>query len=104
MLVGLTVTFHVPPELLLPPLLVVARERRVLGAGMPEATVDEHRDPFLGEEDVGPAPGHTRQRGIHPEPVTSPMESATEQHLRLRVAAALTTHPAAHTGERRTRL
>lgn len=53
--VFLAVTFHIACKLLLPPVAIVFRKDTVAWAGMPEASINKHRDTCAGKCDVGAA-------------------------------------------------
>lgn len=66
--VGVLVPSFVPLELPLPPLLVGRRSSAVLRAAVPEAPVDEHRQPLFREGDVDLSSGKPFDLELDAEP------------------------------------
>lgn len=91
-LVVATVPSNVEVELRSPPLPVCRWEVPVLGACMPEASVDEYRDPPAREHDVGLASDPSHWSMINPEAKPAPMQLAAEGELGTSVAAAVGLH------------
>ena len=91
-LVIATVAVSVDSQLGLPPFPVRFREDSVIGAGVPEASVDEHGDTKARERDVDVAPWSTWRLMIDSEPEPSAVEFAPERELRPGVAAAVGSH------------
>lgn len=93
--VGLAIALEIASQFGFPPGGVVGGLCSVLGAGVPEATVDEHCDPSACEEDVSSPARQPRQRRIDPEPPPAGMQEAAQGNLGLGVASALTAHSGA---------
>src|SRR5690606_24397429 len=72
---------------------VVLRQRSVVGASVPEASVDERGDPLAGEHDVRSAP--KAWQGGEIDPVAEPhrVERSADGQLRCGVSPGLTLHP-----------
>jgi hypothetical protein len=90
--VRLTVPRDVLRELLGPPAAVRHRGSPVLGAGVPEAPVDEHRQATPGERDVGASTSHPGQGQVHAKPKTSPVQLTPERHLGRSITSGLSGH------------
>jgi hypothetical protein len=90
-LVGVAVPAHVAFDLLSPPTGIALRARAVLGAPMPEASVDEYRDPCGREQQVSTA-SHPWENGINAVPETPREKQTADGYLRPCVPLALTDH------------
>lgn len=88
------ITFEVRLQLLHPPLPIGMRRSAVLWAGMPEAPVEEHRDPFLRKDQVRTGSRHTRNGPIHPEAETASMQPSSHLHLEGCIPSRCVVHPA----------
>lgn len=70
-------------ELQTPPLGVGLGQMGVFRAGVPEAPVDEHRDPRAAQQDVGTPTAITARHGpVDDEPHTAPVQSTTQCQFR----------------------
>jgi hypothetical protein len=67
----------------------------VLGAAVPEAAVDVHRDPGRAEDDVGAAPQAREGLAVHAVAQAPRMQMPAQGELGGGVAGALELHPAA---------
>jgi hypothetical protein len=85
--VFLAITFYIPSEFGPPPVTVVLGQNAVLWTGMPEASVDENRDPCRGERDVGSS---GKFPTINSKPQASAVQLLPEQYFR---AAGGSWHP-----------
>ena len=91
--VRLGVALTVAHDLLLPVVgMGLGRRSAVLGAAVPEAAVDEHRDLEACEDDVGPAAQVGKGAGV--DPITQPMgvQQTPHGHFRLRIARPIGLH------------
>ena len=79
-----------------PPISVVDRSRCVLGAGMPEAPVDEHDHSRSREQDVRPSARHPWERSIDPETPAAGVQQPTQSDLRRGVTTTLSAHTCMH--------
>ena len=91
--VGGAVPLDVPGQLRRPVPLVVLWLRTVLGAGVPEAAVDEHRHLARGERDIRADPfGGQVEAEILPVSVAHRVQRAAQRQLRPRVGPAIRFH------------
>lgn len=91
--ISVVVASAVRSELRLPPSCVSLRSHPVVGAAVPEASIDEHRHLCRPEEDVSTSPGHPRKRGVHPVAKSPAVQYPPDSELRLGVATARVRHP-----------
>lgn len=87
--VRLTVALDVARELGGPPLTVGRGLGGVLRAAVPEAAVDHYGDLRSGEEQVGAAPGHAGERGVHAIAQTTSVQVTAEEEFGLGIARPL---------------
>ena len=88
LLILTAVSLDVVIKLRLPPVMVVLGEHGMVRAHVPEASVNEDRDPGPREHDVRP----TREGGLNPEAQTEAVERPSESQLGPRVASRHTAH------------
>lgn len=88
------VPFNVPAELWRPIPFVTGRLPSVLRTDMPEAPINEDRDPTRSEDDVRSNTDAAREveAEILPVPVASSVQRTTERNLRLGVRTAVRLH------------
>lgn len=60
---------------------------------MPEATVDEDRDPCLAKDDIRASSTRLKRFRVNPEAEAHPVERRAKLHLRARVSATGLLHP-----------
>ena len=87
----------VPLQLRHPPHSVGPWPGAVCGTPMPEAAVDEHRQPETREKHVH-ATGDTLWPSVLEEPETASVKGRPQPQLRCRIAAPVPLHRAAHRG------
>jgi hypothetical protein len=81
--VGVTIATGDATKLQAPPAGVGLGEVAVLGAGVPEAPVDEHRDPRAAQQDVDtPTPVPTRHGPVDDKPQAASVQGTAQRHLR----------------------
>lgn len=86
------VTRDVSPQLVGPVRRVRACDGPMLGAGVPVATVDEHSDPLLGEDDVGAPPERGQRSVCDPEPKARCVQPLPDRQLGRGVPRAVALH------------
>jgi DNA (cytosine-5)-methyltransferase 1 len=91
---GLPVPLHVAGQLGGPPGGVAAGCCLVLGAAVPEATVDEDGDLGAAEQEVGSPARHAGEGGVDSISKTPPVKLASKEDLGLCVACSLPGHSA----------
>ena len=64
----------------------------MLGAAMPETTVDKHKEAYAAECDVRPSPPIEWQRRADTKPQTARVEQRSHQRFRAGVAATIGLH------------
>lgn len=90
-----TVSRDVARDLRVPVVAVRRRLGAVLGAGMPEAPINEHSDPTSPKDDVRTAPTVGLGSDIDAKAQTTAVESGTERSLRSRVDTSVSHHDCA---------
>ena len=91
--VGVAIATGDATKLQTPPAGVGLGEMAVVGAGVPEATVDEHGDPRAAQQDVDAStPVPTRHGPIDDEPQAAPVQSTPQRHLRPRAGSPGSAH------------
>ncbi len=88
-------------DLLGPERLVRRGRRVVLRAAVPEAPVDEDRDPWPAENQVGRAPQARQRPRIHAVSQAESMDRRAQPELRSRIPAPVRLHGPANPGRRR---
>jgi len=91
LLPNLSVPLGVSQDLGSPILCIALRFYIVAGAPVPETTVNEHREPNPGEDDVDPSPRVDRGK-VDPESVTSCVQFSTNTQFGRCVLAAIREH------------
>lgn len=87
-----SVSRDVSPQLVGPIRRVRACDSPMLGAGVPVATVDEHSDLLLGEDDVGGPPEGGQRSVRDPEPKARCVQPLPDRQLRRGVPRAVALH------------
>ncbi len=100
---GFAVAPHRPGQLLPPPVPVALREHTVVGAGVPEATVNIDRNTARPEHQIRPSSQRRDRGSIDTVTETTPVQLPSERQLRRRVTTGDPAHPFAHLTARRGR-
>mgnify|MGYP001227613457 CR=1 FL=1 len=90
--VGFLVTFHVPLDLGLPEVGVGPRSDVMLRTAVPEASVDEDRDPCCAEDEVRCPAEILYRSGIDSEAEAEPVHKRPDPQLRGCVASSVPLH------------
>lgn len=90
MRVGFAITLYIAGELRRPPRGVGFRERLVVGAPVPEATVNEHGDPLARKQDVGAPTWQSWENRVDSIPEAARVQESTQCPFGFRVPRALT--------------
>lgn len=88
----LSVPLHIGPELRVPPIGIGLWCSRVLGASMPEASIDENHELLSGEYDVRLRATELRSREVHPISQATAMQLSAYGHLGRGVAVPDASH------------
>jgi hypothetical protein len=64
----------------------------MLGAAVPEASINKHRDLPTREDEVRLAAEFAERLAVRKEPETAAMEFAPKRHLRARILSAVAAH------------
>ena len=81
-LVRVPIASRIPIKFPSPPVRVGARQDAVVGAAMPEASINEDDKPLPCEGDVHAAPRETLNAILDPESATPTVQFLTQQYLR----------------------
>lgn len=90
------VPFDIGVELLLPPVSIRFRNRRVFRAPVPEASIHVDSDLLRCEYDVGARLGDTRDYAIHSISESSAVQLTSQRDLTERIALKRLLHPPSH--------
>jgi hypothetical protein len=84
--IGVTVALKVGLDLRPPPLGVIFRPSPVGWAAMPEAAVDEDRNPLSGKDNIDRPTATLKQPNVHPKPEPAPVQGGAQRQLQRVVA------------------
>ena len=90
--VGVRISVPVTDHLVAPELVVRLWGLVMLGAAVPETTVDKHKESYAAECDVRPSPSIEWQRCADTKPQAARVEQRSHQRFRAGVAATIGLH------------
>jgi len=91
--IGSSIASNVRIELVSPPFAVGLRHGSMLGASMPEASIDHDDHPRRSKDDIGPNARDRLDTGIDAISHSSPMQLPAQRHLWRRISPSCVLHP-----------